>query len=126
MAAPWRRHVPRAKKFLTRARQSFPPPANLYLPTRGVPPYPAVLFQMGHSDNGKAYDMYQRCCQGLVRLGYVVLAFDPMGQGERVYYPDSTGTHTRLSSSDDEHTVPGKQMLLLGDTSSRLQVWDAM
>ena len=92
----------------------------------GAPPYPAVLFQMGHSDNGKAYDMYQRCCQGLVRLGYVVLAFDPMGQGERVYYPDSAGTHTRLSSSDDEHTVPGKQMLLLGDTSSRLQVWDAM
>ena len=56
-------------------------PANLYIPTAGRPPYPGVLFQMGHSLNGKAYDSYQRCCQGLARLGFVVLAFDPMGQG---------------------------------------------
>ncbi len=49
-----------------------------------------------------------------------------MGQGERVYYPNAAGTHTRLGSSDDEHTVPGKQMLLLGDTSTRLQLWDAI
>src|SRR5215467_1402108 len=116
----------RVEKILYQSRPKFHIPANLYIPTVGMPPFPAVLFQMGHSDNGKAYDMYQRCCQGLVRLGYVVLAFDPMGQGERVYYPDAAGTHTRLPSSDDEHTVPGKQMLLLGDTSSRLQVWDAM
>jgi dienelactone hydrolase len=81
---------------------------------------------MGHSLNGKAYDSYQRCCQALSKLGFVVLAFDPMGQGERVYYPDAGGTRTRLPSADDEHTVPGKQMLLYGDTSTRLQVWDAI
>ena len=116
----------RVDKVLYQSRPRFHVPANLYVPTSGAPPYPAVLFQMGHSDNGKEYQQYQRCCQGLARLGYVVLAFDPMGQGERVYYPDSAGTHTRLSSSDDEHTVPGKQMLLMGDTCARLQVWDAM
>ncbi|HYM10286.1 MAG TPA: prolyl oligopeptidase family serine peptidase, partial [Bryobacterales bacterium] len=33
---------------------------------------------------------------------------------------------TRLFSADEEHSLPGRQMLLLGDTSSRLQVWDAM
>ena len=55
-------------------------PANLYIPTTGTPPYPGVLFQMGHSLNGKAADTYQRCCQGLARLGYLVLAFDPMGR----------------------------------------------
>lgn len=116
----------RVEKILYQSRPRFYIPANLYIPTAGAPPYPAVLFQMGHSDNGKAYLSYQRCCQGLARLGYVVLAFDPMGQGERVYYPNGAGTHTRLGSSDDEHTVPGKQMLLLGDTCTRLQVWDAI
>ena len=116
----------RVEKILYQSRPRFHVAANLYIPTSGAPPYPAVLFQMGHSDNGKEYQQYQRCCQGLARLGYVMLAFDPMGQGERVYYPDSAGTHTRLSSSDDEHTVPGKQMLLVGDTCARLQVWDAM
>ena len=60
------------------------------------------------------------------QLGYLVLAFDPMGQGERIYYPDSTKKHSRLSSPDAEHTVPGKQMLLYGDTTTRLQLWDAI
>src|SRR5579863_1253951 len=116
----------RLEKIVYESRPQFHIPANLYIPTTGAPPYPAVLFQLGHSRNGKAWDMYQRCCQGLARLGYVVLAFDPMGQGERVYYPKAGGNGTRLPSSDDEHTVPGKQMLLLGDTSSRMQVWDAV
>lgn len=100
--------------------------ADLYLPTTGKPPYPAVLFQMGHSLNGKCAVTYQKCCQGLARLGYVVLAFDPMGQGERTYYPKPGGTTTRLPSAVDEHTVPGQQMLLVGDTSTRMQAWDAI
>jgi len=116
----------RVDKIVYESRPEFHVPANLYVPAHGAPPYPAVLFQLGHSRNGKAYLSYQRCCQGLVRLGYVVLAFDPMGQGERIYYPDSGGVNSRLPSPDHEHTTPGKQMLLYGDTSSRLQVWDAM
>jgi dienelactone hydrolase len=100
--------------------------ANLYLPATGRPPYPGVLFQMGHSAEGKAAVTYQKCCQGLVRLGYMVLAFDPMGQGERIDYPDASGTDTRLGSVDEEHNVPGKQLLLLGETASRYEVWDAI
>jgi len=116
----------RLEKIVYESRPNFHIPANLYIPSQGRPPFPGVLFQMGHSLNGKAADLYQRCCQGLARLGFLVLAFDPMGQGERVYYPDASGTRTRLASADDEHTLPGKQMLLAGDTSSRLQVWDAV
>src|SRR5512137_402825 len=116
----------RVEKIVYESRPGFHVPGNLYIPTGQRPPFPGILFQMGHSNNGKSYAEYQRCCQGLVKLGFLVLAFDPMGQGERVYYPDSSGIRTRLRSSDDEHTVPGKQMLLYGDTSSRLQVWDAI
>ena len=116
----------RVEKIVYESRPRFFIPANLYIPTRGDPPFPGVLFQMGHSLNGKAAGVYQKCCQGLARLGYLVLAFDPMGQGERAYYPRASGYMTRLASADDEHTVPGKQMLLAGDTSTRLQVWDAI
>ena len=116
----------RVEKIVYESRPNFHVPANLYVPLEGKPPYPGVLFQLGHSANGKAYASYQRCCQGLVQLGYVVLAFDPMGQGERVYYPDASGNKTRLRSSDEEHTLPGKQMLLFGDTASRMQVWDSI
>jgi cephalosporin-C deacetylase-like acetyl esterase len=116
----------RIEKILYESAPDFPIPANLYIPSIGQPPYPGILFQMGHTYNGKAADTYQRCCQGLARLGFLVLAFDPMGQGERVYYPGSDPQRTRLRSSDDEHSTPGKQMLLTGDTCARLQLWDAM
>jgi dienelactone hydrolase len=120
------RHGYRVEKIVYESRPRFHIPALLYIPSGAKPPFPAVLFQMGHSLTGKAADTYQRCCQGLVRLGFLVLAFDPMGQGERVYYPDDSGRATRLPSADDEHTVPGNQMLLVGDTATRLQVWDAV
>ncbi len=116
----------RVQKVVYESRPRLFVSANLYIPTTGKPPHPGVLFQMGHYYSGKAYGSYQKCCQGLARLGHVVLAFDPMGQGERIAYPDASGTNTRLNSVDDEHSVPGKQMLLLGDSASRYQVWDAI
>jgi dienelactone hydrolase len=116
----------KVEKVVYESRPNLFVTANLYFPGKGAGPFPAVLFQSGHYDEGKAHPNYQRCCQGLAQLGFVVLAFDPMGQGERVGYPDSSGTHTRLMDVDSEHTVPGKQMLLFGDTASRYQLWDAM
>lgn len=100
---------------------------NLYIPNEGKGPFPGVLFQAGHSSNGKSYELYQFCCQGLASLGFVVFAFDPMGQGERTNYPGDIPWLTRLSGgADDEHTLPGKQMLLVGDSATRFQTWDAV
>jgi dienelactone hydrolase len=115
----------RLEKIVYESQPNFFISANLYIPTMGRPPYPGVLFQMGHTTNGKAGDLYQRCCQGLVRLGYLVLGFDPMGQGERTYYPGAVPFRSRLGA-DEEHTRPGRQMLLKGDTSTRLQLWDSV
>ena len=115
----------RLEKVIYESQPNFLISANLYIPTTGRPPYPGVLFQMGHTTNGKAGDLYQRCCQGLARLGYLVLGFDPMGQGERTYYPGAGPFRSRLGA-DEEHTRPGRQMLLKGDTSTRLQLWDSL
>jgi dienelactone hydrolase len=101
-------------------------PANLYVPAKRSGPFPGVLFQAGHSLNGKAAEPYQKCCQALAKLGYVVLAPDPMGQGERTYYPAPDSLLTRLGSADEEHSRPGRQMLLVGDTATRMQTWDAV
>lgn len=100
---------------------------NLYIPKQGNGPFPGVLFQCGHAANGKAYPLYQICCQSLAQLGFVVLSFDPMGQGERTNYPGEKPWLTRLpGSADDEHTLPGKQMILAGDSPVRYQTWDAV
>ncbi len=116
----------RVEKVVFESRAGFHVTGNLYVPLRARRPVPAVLVQMGHAPNGKAYPAYQRLCQGLAKLGFVAFGFDPMGQGERVYYPDASGKRTRLPSVDDEHSNAGRQMLLTGDTATRLQTWDAV
>ncbi|HEV2448326.1 MAG TPA: acetylxylan esterase, partial [Candidatus Sulfopaludibacter sp.] len=67
-----------------------------------------------------AYPLYQRCCQGLVQLGYVVLAFDPIGQGER----SSQAAPPRSPTA--EHSMVGHKMLLAGETATGAMLWDAM
>lgn len=115
----------RVEKLVYESRPDQWISANLYIPKSGTAPFPGVLFHMGHSANGKAADTYQRCCQGLAQLGFVVLAFDPMGQGERVNYPGPDG-RTRLASADDEHNKAGMQMLLVGETATGMHTWDAV
>lgn len=109
----------RIEKVVYESRPGLVVTANLYVPKSGAAPYPGVLFQMGHATDGKASGLYQRCCQGLAQLGHVVLAFDPMGQGERIAYPQAR-------SATAEHTIPGRQMLLTGETATGMQVWDAI
>jgi dienelactone hydrolase len=115
----------RLEKVVYESRPGFPVSANVYVPS-GSPPFPGILFQMGHTDNGKAGDTYQSACQGLAKLGFLVVAFDPIGQGERINYPDDTGLRSRLHSADEEHTFPARQMLLVGMNCSALQLWDAI
>ena len=54
--------------------------ANLYRPDRDGR-HPAVLMSMGHWESGKAAG--QLLSSNLARKGFVVLAYDPVGQGER-------------------------------------------
>jgi dienelactone hydrolase len=116
----------RVDKVIYESRPGLFVSADVYIPKHGSGPFPGVLFQSGHYEEAKANPNYQRCCQGLAQLGFVVLAFDPMGQGERIGYPDPSGIHSRLPDMDSEHTTPGKQMLLVGDTATRFQLWDAI
>jgi len=116
----------RVENLIYESRPGFHVSANLYLPKNSRGPFPGVLFQCGHSLNGKAASFYQYCCQGLVKLGFAVLAFDPTGQGERTIYPAPGSNTTRLDSADAEHTVPGKQLVLAGLTSTQIQTWDAV
>ena len=62
--------------------------ANLYLPLGISGKRPAVLFCCGHAEEAKAYPPYQRVMIDLVSQGFVVLGFDPVGQGERKSYFD--------------------------------------
>jgi len=100
--------------------------ANLYVPTTGSGPFPAVLAPCGHSQNGKAYDVYQHLFIGLVKRGYVVLSYDPMGQGERDQYWDFLQNESLLKGPDSEHAMAGLQEVLLGQSLARYFIWDGI
>lgn len=93
--------------------------ANLYLPDGITSPRGAVLFLCGHHQRAKHEPEYQEVCQYLVRAGLVVLAQDPIGQGERFsYYERSLGA-TTADWGVYEHDYAGCQSWALGDAIAR-------
>src|SRR4051812_6874149 len=100
--------------------------ANVFVPTKARPPYPAVLGTAGHSGDGKAYELYQRVWVSLARRGFLVLAFDPPGQGERLEYLDAAGKSRLGAGGAAEHSMEGLQCLLTGTTVARYFIWDGI
>ena len=99
--------------------------ANLYVPKGRKGPFPGILAPLGHTRNGKAYRNYAYVYQTLARKGYVVLAFDPFGQGERYQYLDP-GTGKPLYGPTGEHSQAGRPMLLFGSTFAQYRAWDGV
>ncbi|MBI4890281.1 MAG: acetylxylan esterase [Acidobacteria bacterium] len=116
----------RVEKVVFDSLPNFRVTADLYIPLAGQPPFPAVLGVAGHSDNGKASATYQHAWITLARRGYVVLAYDPPGQGERIEYFDPELGRSRLSPGVNEHNSAGLQCLLTGAPIARYFVWDGV
>lgn len=74
----------RIEKLVYESLPGTPVPAHLYIPDGLKGRAPAVLFYCGHWwADSKARPDFQAFCINMARLGFVVLAFDPFGQGER-------------------------------------------
>jgi len=114
------------RKIIFESLPDYFVPANLYVPTAGRGPFPAVLSPCGHSENGKAYEVYQHLFIGLAKRGYVVLTYDPTGQGERYEVWDFVHHRGVFDNPDDQHTLPGLQELLMGQNLARYFVWDGI
>ncbi len=116
----------RVEDLVFESQPGFRVTANLYLPTTGKAPYPAVLGVAGHSSNGKAYAGYQKAFIGFVQRGIAVLAYDPPGQGERLEYLDTVTGKSRAGIGVNEHLMAGVPALLTGQTIARHFVWDGI
>lgn len=112
------------RKVIFESLPEFYVTANLYVPTVGKAPFPAILSPCGHSQNGKDYDVYQHLFFGLVKRGYVVLTYDPLGQGERIQYWDFLANRRRFDFN--QHGVAGIQEYLVGQNLARYFIWDGM
>jgi len=113
------------EKVIFESRPGFLVTANLYLPKGVSGPRPGVVGTCGHSDNGKANEAYQSFAQGLARLGYVVLLYDPIGQGERLQYVDRQ-LKSEVGIGVPEHLKAGNQQFLVGEFLGSWRAWDGI
>lgn len=85
--------------------------ANAYVPD-GAGPFPAVLHPIGHDPEGKAISTAVARGQALARLGYIALAYDPFGYGERAIEGNDHEEHFRL--------------ILTGHANTSITIWDSV
>ena len=114
------------EKLVYESSPNFYVTTALYVPKGLSAPAPAVVFVHGHSDLGKGYPEYQAVCIDLVNNGFVVLAVDPPGQGERKQYYDPATGEVHLSSCTTEHTHSGLQFVVGGASVARHFIWDVV
>lgn len=115
------------RKVLFYSQPNFPVTALLYVPDGAAPEgkRAAILMSPGHGPSGKAGDVGTAALFAL--NGFVVLSYDPIGQGERLQYPDPDKPGTSLASRPTgEHGEASLQPMLIGDTFARYELWDAM
>jgi dienelactone hydrolase len=115
----------RIEKLTFESRPRLYVTANLYVPS-GTGRHPAILGPLGHSTNGKAWPSYQKLFSNLARKGYVVLAYDPFGQGERIEYPGTRPGQSALGGGTSEHEYAGRRLILLGANFGLFRAWDGI
>ncbi|MHB8899696.1 MAG: alpha/beta hydrolase family protein, partial [Thermoguttaceae bacterium] len=115
----------RIEKVIFESRPGMLVTANLYVPKDRKQPMPGVVGTCGHSDNGKASEAYQSFAQGLARQGYVVLIYDPLGQGERLQYAGAD-LKSRVGVGVKEHLYAGNQQMLVGEFLGSWRAWDGI
>jgi cephalosporin-C deacetylase-like acetyl esterase len=96
--------------------------ADLYRPAQPGR-YPAVLLQSGHTQEGKTEP--QLLAANLALKGFVSLAFDPVGQGEREQTYDPQLKAPAAGWSVNEHIHAEAQSNLIGEAVARYFIWDA-
>jgi hypothetical protein len=114
----------RIEKILFESMPGIRVAANLYVPQgRGSGPFPAILAQIGHFQESKAWE--QLTASNLAIKGFVVIAFDPIGQGERLQgYNPATGTSFE-GFGVPQHIIAGGQAALVGQSYARYEIFDA-
>ena len=87
---------------------------------------PVVIYCSGHTNDGYRNIAYQQVILNLVDKGFIVFAFDPVGQGERLEYYDPKTNKSIFGDPTTEHSYPGTQAFITGSSLARYMIWDGI
>jgi cephalosporin-C deacetylase-like acetyl esterase len=116
----------RVESVMFQSRPNYWVTSSLYLPS-GKGPFPGIISPCGHETNGRLYPPFQYMYLGLVHEGFAVLAFDPIGQGERRYFWNPSTNQSEIGGPVTwEHSLVGQLLLLIGQDLTHYRIWDGM
>lgn len=115
----------RIENIMFESRPNFRVTGNLYVPAAGGP-FPGIISPCGHYPLSRMQPDYQAVYHNLAKNGFVVLAYDPIGQGERRQYWDPNGAAAEITDPIYEHSMPGQVLLLMGQDLTHYRIWDGM
>jgi hypothetical protein len=100
--------------------------SSFYIPNNLKSKAPAIIYCSGHSDIGYRNPIYQHVILNLVKKGFIVFAFDPVGQGERSEYYDPSKGKSSVGGTTTEHSIAGAQAFIAGSSQARYVIWDGI
>jgi dienelactone hydrolase len=116
----------RIEKLIYESLPGFFVTGCLFIPETVRGPSPAILNVVGHNQEAFRNELYQIVYLNLVKKGFVVLAIDPIGQGEDVQYYDPKLQLSSVGYSVIEHCYFGNQCFLAGVSPGRYFAWDGI
>jgi dienelactone hydrolase len=118
----------RIEKVIYESQPGLHVTAALFVPEPLQGRAPAIVYCSGHHDAGFRAPNYMTVILNLVKKGFVVLAFDPLGQGERLQYFNAQTGNSEFGpgNSTREHSRAGSQCFLTGDSLARYMIWDGI
>jgi len=87
---------------------------------------PVVIYCSGHWTEGYHNPGAQPELVNLVKKDFIVFAFDPVGQGERIQYFDTETGRSTVGGATSEHSYPGAQAFITGSSQARYMIWDGI
>ena len=114
----------RVEHIVYESQPGFHVTSSLFIPDGLKDKAPAVIYCSGHSNLGYRGEVYQHVILNLVKKGFIVFAFDPVGQGERLEYFDPETGKSRVDGS--QHSYSGAQAFITGSSQSRYMIWDGI
>ena len=118
----------RVQHIIFESQPGFYVTSSLFLPfsLRKGKKAPVVIYCSGHANDGYRGEVYQHVILNLVTKGFIVFAFDPVGQGERLEYFDPQTEKSLVGGPTNEHSYPGTQAFITGSSEARYMIWDGI
>jgi hypothetical protein len=118
----------KVENIVFQSQPGFYVTSSLFIPanSRKDGKTPAIIYCSGHTDDGYRNPVYQQAILNLVKKGFIVFAFDPIGQGERYGYFDPETGKAIIGERDEEHSYAGAQPFITGSSLAMYMIWDGI